>query len=269
MSNERTGLDRVLDWIVPIRLSGKWMNVEVERGVKIMLSLILLATIPYHAINKTLDVLSPDAAGSVVWTKFSLYLLCDIVVYIGVIAGILLLKPFVLELIEIIEELIKKKTETSDKDPLIQEVVPMVTVEPTQLSLPISSKTVERISEPESEIPTSLVQEPELQKTNTYLSSAIDEPALKTFIKTNPNRFSSGEDMAIFYFLMTDKNYIRTSKKDFHIFISSLIDCVGYTQLSNACAKVKPILNDKWHDAYEDVMNKYQNLSKLISTYIK
>ena len=43
MPNERTGVDRVLDWIVPIRLSGKWMNVEVERGVKIMLSLILLA----------------------------------------------------------------------------------------------------------------------------------------------------------------------------------------------------------------------------------
>ena len=45
MSNERTGVDRVLDWIVPIRLSGKWMSVEVERGVKIMLSLILLGSI--------------------------------------------------------------------------------------------------------------------------------------------------------------------------------------------------------------------------------
>ena len=258
----------MLDWVVPVRLSGKRMSVEVERGVKIMLSLILLATIPYHAINKTLDVLPPDAADSVVWTKFSLYLLCDIVVYIGVVAGILLLKPFVLELIEIIEELIKKKTETSDKDPLIQEVVPMVTVEPTQLSLPISSNTVERISEPESEIPTSLTQEQESQKTNTYLSSAINEPALKAFIKSHPNRFSSGEDMAIFYFLMTDKNYIGTSKKDFHTFISSLIDCVGYTQLSNACAKVKPILNDKWHDANEDMMNKYQSLQKDLQLFI-
>lgn len=267
MSNERTGVDRVLDWVVPVRLSGKRMSVEVERGVKIMLSLILLATIPYHAISKTLDVLPPDATDSVVWTKFSLYLLCDIVVYIGIIAGVLLLKPLILELIEIIEQFIKKKTETSDGDSLIQEVVPMVTVEPTQVSLPISP--IERISEPESEIPTSLTQTPESQRTNTYLSSAINEPALKAFIKANSNRFCSGEDMAIFYFLMTDKNYIRTSKKDFHIFISSLIDCVGYTQLSNACAKVKPILNDKWHDAYEDVMNKYQNLSKSISTYIK
>ena len=268
MCGERTGVDKVLDWVVPVRLSGKRVSVEVERGVKIMLSLILLATIPYHAINKTLDALPPDAADSVVWTKFSLYLLCDIVVYIGVIAGILLLKPFVLELIEIIEELIKKKTETSDKDPLIQEVVPMVTVEPTQLSLPISSNTVERISEPESEIPTSLTQEQESQKTNTYLSSAINEPALKAFIKTNPNRFSSGEDMAIFYLLMTEKSYIGTSKKEFHNFISSLIDCVGYTQLSNACAKVKSILHDKWHDANEEMVNKYQSLWEDLQMFI-
>ena len=226
MSDERTGVDRVLDWVVPVRLSGKRMSVEVERGVEIMLSLILLATVPYHAINKTLEVLPPDATDSVVWTKFSLYLLCDIIVYIGIIAGVLLLKPFVLELIEISEEFIKKKTGTSDKESLIQEVVPMVTVEPTQVSLPISSNPVERISEPESEILDLLSI-----SANTYFSKDINEPALKAFIKTNPNRFSSGEDMAIFYLLMTEKSYIGTSKKDFHNFISSLIDCVGYTQL--------------------------------------
>ena len=178
------------------------------------------------------------------------------------------MKPYMLELIEIIEQFVNKKTEVSDKDPLIQEVVPMVTVEPTSVSLPISSDPVEGISEPESEIPTSLVQEPELQKINTYLSSAINEPALKAFIKANPNRFSSGEDMAIFYFLMTDKNYIRTSKKDFHTFISSLIDCVGYTQLSKACAKVKSILHDKWHDANEEMVNKYQDLWEDLQIFI-
>ena len=268
MSNERTGVDRVLDWIVPIRLSEKWMSVEVERGVKIMLSLILLATIPTHAISKTLEVLPLDAVDRLVWTKFSLYLLCDIIVYVGIVAGVLLLKPFVLELVEIIEELINKKTETSDKDSLIQEVVPMVTIEPTQVSLPISSERVERISEPESEIPTSLTHAPESQKTNTYLSSAIDEPALKAFIKVHPNRFSSGEDMAIFYLLMAEKSYIGTSKKEFHNFISSLIDCVGYTQLSNACAKVKSILHDKWHNANEEMANKYQDLCEDLQIFI-
>ena len=173
-----------------------------------------------------------------------------------------------LELIEIIEELINKKTETSDKDSLIQEVVPMVTIEPAHVSLPISSERVERISEPESEIPTSLTQEQESQKTNTYLSSAINEPSLKAFIKANPNRFSSGEDLAIFYLLMAEKSYIGTSKKDFHNFISSLIDCVGYTQLSNACAKVKSILHDKWHDANEEMVNKYQSLWEDLQMFI-
>ena len=68
----------MLDWVVPVRLSGKRMSVEVERGVKIMLSLTLLATIPTHAISKTFEGVPPDAADSLVWTKFSLYLLCDI-----------------------------------------------------------------------------------------------------------------------------------------------------------------------------------------------
>ena len=224
MSNERTGVDRVLDWIVPIRLSGKWMNVEVERGVKIMLSLILLASIPTHAISKTLEVLPPDATDSMVWAKFSLYLVCDIVIYIGIIAGLLFLKPFVIELIEVIVKLTKKKTETYDEESLIQEIVPMVKVDPIEVPLPIHSKP--QPSEPESEI-----QDLPSITANTYFSKDINEPALKAFINPNPNRFSSGEDMAIFYLLMTEKSYIGTSKKDFHNFISSLIDCVGYTQL--------------------------------------
>lgn len=243
----------MLDWVLPVRLSGKRMGVEVERGVKIMLSLILLATIPTHAISKTLEVVPPDAADSLVWTKFSLYLLCDIIVYVGIVAGFLLLKPFVLELIEIIEEFIKKKTETGKEGSLIQEVVPMVKVDPIEVPLPIHSKP--QPSEPESEL-----QDLPSISANTYFSIDINEPALKVFIKANPNRFSSGEDMAIFYLLMTEKSYIGTSKKDFHNFISSLIDCVGYTQLSNACAKVKAILHDKWHDANEEMANKYQSL---------
>lgn len=251
----------MLDWIVPIRLSGKWMSVEVERGLKIMLSLILLGSIPTHAVSKTLEVVPPDVADSLVWTKFSLYLVCDIVIYIGIIAGLLFLKPFVIELIEIIDKLIKKKTETNDEESLIQEIVPMVKVDPIEVPLPIHSKP--QPSEPESEILDLLSI-----SANTYFSKDINEPALKVFIQANPNRFSSGEDMAIFYLLMTEKSYIGISKKDFHTFISSLIDCVGYTQLSNACAKVKPILNDKWHDANEEMVNKYQSLWEDLQIFI-
>ena len=127
----------------------------------------------------------PDAADSLVWTKFSLYLLCDIIVYVGIVAGFLLLKPFVLELIEIIEEFVKKKTENNDEESLIQEIVPMVKVDPIEVPLPIHSKP--QPSELESELrhlPSMTV--------NTYFSKAINEPSLKAFIKANPNRFSSG-----------------------------------------------------------------------------
>ena len=261
MPNEKTGVDRVLDWIVPIRLSGKWMNVEVERGVKIMLSLILLATIPTHAISKTLEVVPPDVVDRLAWTKFSLYLLCDIIVYVEIVAGFLLLKPFVLELVEVIKEFIKKKMETNDEESLIQEIVPMVKVDPIEVPLPIHSKP--QPSEPESE----LRDLPSITA-NTYFSKNINEPVLKAFIKTNPNRFSSGEDIAIFYLLMTEKSYIGTSKKEFHNFIFGLINCVGYTQLSNACAKVKAILHYKWHDANEEMVNKYQDLWEDLQIFI-
>ena len=179
----------------------------------------------------------------------------------GVVAGVLLLKPFVLELIEIIEEFVKRKTETNDEESLIQEIVPMVKVDPIEVPLPIHSKP--QPSEPESEL-----RDLPSMTVNTYFSKAINEPSLKAFIKANPNRFSSGEDMAIFYLLMTEKSYIGTSKKDFHNFISSLIDCVGYTQLSNACAKVKTILHDKWHDANEEMVNKYQSLWEDLQVFI-
>ena len=123
-------------------------------------------------------------------------------------------------MIEIIEEFIKRKTETGDERSLIQGIVPIVKVDPIEVPIPIHSKL--QPSEPESEL-----QDLPSISANTYFSKDINEPALKAFIKTNPNRFSSGEDIAIFYLLMTGKSYIGTSKKDFHNFVSSLIDCVG------------------------------------------
>ena len=148
------------------------------------------------------------------------------------------LRHIVLELVEVIEEFIKKKTETNDEESLIQEIVPMVKVDPIEVPLPIHGKP--QPSEPESEILDLLSI-----SANTYFSKDINEPALKAFIKTNPNRFSSGEDMAF-----------------------SLIDCVGYSQLSNACAKVKTILHDKWHDANEEMVNKYQDFWEDLQIFI-
>ena len=110
---------------------------------------------------------------------------------------------------------------------MIQEIVPMVKVDPIEVPLPIHSKP--QPSEPESEILDLLSI-----SANTYFSKDINEPALKAF----------------------------------HNFISSLIDCVGYTQLSNACAKVKTILHDTWHDANEEMANKYQNLREDLQVFI-
>lgn len=87
----------------------------------------------------------------IVWSgRSSACIWCDIVIYIGIIAGLLFLKPFVIELIEIIDKLIKKKTETGEEESLIQEIVPMMKVDLIEVPLPIHTKP--QPSEPESEI---------------------------------------------------------------------------------------------------------------------
>ena len=106
---------------------------------------------------------------------------------------------------EAIDKLIKKKTEASEEESLVREIVPMVTVDPIEVPLPIQAKP--QPSEPESEIQV---------RVNTYFSSRINEPAFKTFINVNTNKFCSCEDKAILYLLMVELSLLGTSKKDFH-----------------------------------------------------
>ncbi len=108
------------------------------------------------------------------------------------------------------------------------------------------------------------------EEENTFFSSDIDEEALTAYIKSNPNKFTSGEDMAIFFLIMSDRSYIGTSKKEFHKFLSSLIDCKGYTQLSNGCLRVKEVLNyHSMDEARQKLVAKYEEMEKILQKFIK
>ncbi len=106
------------------------------------------------------------------------------------------------------------------------------------------------------------------EEENTFFSSDIDEEALVAYIKSNSNKFTSGEDMAIFFLIMSDKSYIGTSKKEFHKFLSSLIDCKGYTQLSNGCLRVKEVFNyHKMDETRQMLVAKYEEMEKILQKF--
>ncbi len=110
----------------------------------------------------------------------------------------------------------------------------------------------------------------ENEEENTFFSSDIDEEALTAYIKSNPNKFTSGEDMAIFFLILSDRSFIGTSKKEFHKFLSSLIECKGYTQLSNGCLRVKEVLNyHSMDETRQKIVTKYEEMEKIIQKFIK
>ncbi len=99
-------------------------------------------------------------------------------------------------------------------------------------------------------------------------SSDVDEEAVISYIKSNPDRFSSGEDMSLLFLAMSDRSYICTSKKKFHEFLSSLIDCAGYDTFSGRCRRVKEILEYTDTDsARRKLMVKYDGMQKLLQEF--
>ncbi len=105
---------------------------------------------------------------------------------------------------------------------------------------------------------------------NRFFTSDIDEESLTAYIKSNPNKFTSGEDMAIFFLIMSGRSYIGTNKRKFHEFLSSLIDCKGYTQLSSGCLRVKEVLNYHSMDATrQKLVAKYEEMEKILQKFIE
>ncbi len=104
---------------------------------------------------------------------------------------------------------------------------------------------------------------------NSFFSSDVDEEALVSYIKSNPDKFTSGEDMAIFFLIMSGRSYIGTNRKKFHEFLSSLIECKGYSQFSNGCLKAKEVLGyHSMDEARRRLIAKYEEMEKILQGFI-
>ncbi len=104
---------------------------------------------------------------------------------------------------------------------------------------------------------------------NVFFSSDIDEGALISYIKSGPDKFSSGEDMAIFFLIMKEAGYIGPGRKEFHEFLSSQIRCRGYGPFSSGCQRVKEVLG--YHSLDETrrkLVAKYDEMEKILRGFI-
>lgn len=87
---------------------------------------------------------------------------------------------------------------------------------------------------------------------------------LGKYIRTNPNKFSTGEEIAMLYILLRDKGMIAKSLKKFHDWIKPLVDCVEY----NAFTEARRQLQSKLDEKEEKSMDKYEDLLEEVKDYI-
>ncbi len=128
----------------------------------------------------------------------------------------------------------------------------------------------ELINGPASSLPDKAVKSYQpCEEDDPFFSPLIDEDALIEYIKANPDSFTCGEDMALFYIIMRDSGYSRASMRRFHDFLSSKIECRGYGQLSQGCLKVKERLGyHSMDETRKRLVIKYEKMEKLLQRFV-
>ncbi len=122
---------------------------------------------------------------------------------------------------------------------------------------------------PTAAVPAVQTSVDEDEEENIFFSSDIDEEALVSYIKSNPEKFTSGQDMAVFFLIMSGRSYIGTNKRKFHEFLSSLIACKGCGQFSDSCRRVKEILDyTSTDEKRRKLMVKYEEMDKILQEFI-
>ncbi len=108
------------------------------------------------------------------------------------------------------------------------------------------------------------------EKENTFFYTNVEEEALVEFIRSNPSRFTSGEDMAIFYLIMTGRRGAGRDMKKFHAFLSPLVDCKSYAQLVSSCARAKEVIEyNKYDKTRIRFMKKYSDMQEILQEFIQ
>lgn len=121
--------------------------------------------------------------------------------------------------------------------PIVQEEVPLEITEVQAEDVPISAPSIIELPNP-----------------------AI----LENYIKKNRRRFSKGEDMAMLYDILQEKDVTYANLKDFHTWLQGLTYGVQYGAISDARTK----LMDKLSDEDEKTIKKRQAMLNQITEFL-
>ena len=121
--------------------------------------------------------------------------------------------------------------------------------------------------EPAGEVVEEVVGEVESEEVIEEVPHVLDLPdpsKLENYIKKNRRRFSKGEDMAMLYDILQEKDVTYANLKDFHTWLEGLTYGVQYSAISDARKKLK----EKLSEEDEKTINKRQAMLNQITEFL-
>lgn len=109
-------IDKILDFIVPVKLRGKNMGVLMERGVKIMFLVVVAVIAIERILRKTIEAIGDTNQWSYAIGYMVLYSLIAVVIYALVMGGVNMLISTVAYMKR--EQVVKEEAKTPEKSEL-------------------------------------------------------------------------------------------------------------------------------------------------------
>ena len=112
-------IDKILDFLVPVKLRGKRMGVLMERGVKIMFLVVVAVIAIERILRKTIEAIGDTNQWSYAIGYIMLYLFITVVIYGLVMAGINMLISTISDMKR--ERVVEAKLDVQESDVVLEE----------------------------------------------------------------------------------------------------------------------------------------------------
>ena len=267
MEEKTTKADRWIDFLVPWHNAYYFKTRRMQTSIKVVILMPLILALLYRAMciaDKFIDETS-TLGDLFLWVGIWFAIL--FIIYLALAHTVLtvahdsLLEMFLewsknrhknqevvqaSAVLPVSQESTKKDVEECTKEELEEKEEPKEnTVEESSVAV-VADVVAEE--EPAGEVIEEVVGEVKSEEVEEVVPHVLDLPdpsKLENYIKKNRRRFSTGEDMAMLYDILQEKDVTYANLKDFHTWLVGLTYGVRYGAISDARKKLKEKLSEE------------------------
>ena len=286
MEEKTTKADRWIDFLVPWHNAYYFKTRRMQTSIKVVILMPLILALLYRAMCIADKFIDKESTLGDMFLWVGVWFVVLFIIYLAVAHTILtvahdsLLEMFLewsknrhknqevvqaSAVLPVSQESTKKDVEECTKEELEEKEEPKEnTVEESSVAV-VADVVAEE--EPAGEVIEEVVGEVKSEEVAEVVPHVLDLPGpskLENYIKKNRRRFSKGEDMAMLYDILQEKDVTYANLKDFHTWLKGLTYGVRYGAISDARKK----LMDKLSDEDEKTIKKRQAMLNQITEFL-